>query len=138
MVHLKLILKKHQLRVTDCRLDILDYLLQSDHAISAPILEEKFPEYDRVTLYRTISSFVEKGILHSIPDDSGVARYGICHDTCSPEKHSHDHIHFKCTQCGNIECVPFPNSEEILIPGYFIEEVEMIVTGKCKTCVNES
>lgn len=131
---LKQILKNHKLRVTDCRIDVLKKFLGSDHALSSRELEESFTQYDRVTMYRTLHSFVDKGILHSIPDDSGFARYGICHETCSPEEHSHDHIHFKCEDCGSIECVTSHDIPVIKIPGYQINEVNMIISGICESC----
>lgn len=131
---IKKILKNHNLRVTECRVEVLNKFLKTEHALSSRELEETFDQYDRVTMYRTIHSFVDKGILHSIPDDSGFARYGICHETCTPEEHSHDHIHFKCEECGTIECLPSRGLPEIAIPGYNVREINMILSGICKTC----
>lgn len=131
---LKNILKEHSLRVTDCRIDVLNAFIGSGHALSTRELEDNFSKYDRVTLYRTLHSFEEKGIIHSIPDDSGFARYGVCHETCGPEEHSHDHIHFKCVSCGNIECLPKHHAPEVKIPGYQVKDINMILTGICKEC----
>ena len=131
---LKKILKNHDLRVTDCRLDVLQHFIESNHALSTRELEERFSQYDRVTLYRTLSSFTEKGVLHHIPDDSGFARYGICHDTCSPDSHDHNHVHFKCDICGNLLCINDYHVPEINLPGYQIQERNLILTGICKDC----
>ena len=43
-------------------------LFQSD-------LERQFPQYDRVTMYRTLLSFLEAGVAHRIPNETGVASY---------------------------------------------------------------
>jgi Fur family ferric uptake transcriptional regulator len=131
---LKKILKNHSLRVTDCRMDVLQHFIQTEHALSTRELEERFSQYDRVTLYRTLSSFTEKGVLHHIPDDSGFARYGICHETCTPESHDHNHIHFKCTSCGELSCIPGFAVPEISIPGYQVFDKNLILTGLCQTC----
>lgn len=112
----------------------LAYILNTNGAISGRELEENFPEFDRVTLYRTIQSFVDKGILHPIPDDGGVARYGICSDTCGPNTHNHNHIHFKCKECGRIECLERPVNIQIELSGYQIEEIQTIVQGTCNKC----
>ena len=131
---LKHTLKEHSLRITDCRMDVLEMFLRSTHALSFRDLEDELDTYDRVTLYRTLNSFIDKGVLHRIPDDSGFASYGICHDTCSPEKHHHDHVHFKCDNCGNIECLPKFHVPKIDIPGYKVHEANLIMSGLCDSC----
>ena len=133
---LKDTLKQHALRITDCRMDVLEMFLRSTHALSFKDLEEELSGYDRVTLYRTLNTFIEKGVLHRIPDDSGFASYGICHDTCSPGEHHHDHVHFKCDSCGNIECLPKFNVPKIDIPGYEIHEANLVMNGLCDTSAN--
>lgn len=130
----KAILKQHNLRVTDCRLDVLEFFKKATHALSTRELELAFDHYDRVTLYRTLSSFTETGIIHSIPDSSGHARYGLCHETCSSESHNHDHLHFKCDDCGNIECLEGYHVPVVQIPGYDIRNQELILNGTCKSC----
>ncbi len=102
---LKQILKNHKLRVTDSRMDVLEYFPPIRRHSPLKDLEEKFSTYDRVTLYRTLNSFTENGVLHKIPDDSGFATFGVCQDTCSSDHHHHNHMHFKCNECGKIECV---------------------------------
>jgi Fur family ferric uptake transcriptional regulator len=131
---LKKILKKHDLRVTDCRMDVLQIFLDKEYALSSRELEATLSSYDRVTLYRTLTTFTEKGIVHHIPDDSGFARYGICHDTCSPSSHSHNHVHFKCEKCGNLSCITNYHVPAIDMPGYQITERNLILSGVCSSC----
>lgn len=132
----KKILKSHNLRVTDCRLDVVQFFLEEKTALSQVDLENQFQQYDRVTLYRTLNSFLESGILHKIPNSQGAASYGVCHDTCSPDHHNHNHIHFKCNNCGQIECLDDKSVPEVNLPeGYIIETVNMIVDGVCVKCV---
>ena len=77
------ILKHHNLRLTDTRTDILSVFLRNKKALSHGDLEESLPaDFDRVTIYRTLKSFVENGILHKVPDDTGNPRYALCSDTC--------------------------------------------------------
>lgn len=128
------ILKNHQLRITDCRLDVLQFFVSASHSISSRDLEDAFPNYDRVTLYRTLHSFEEKGIIHSIPNETGIARYGLCFDTCEPGHHDHAHIHFKCDDCGVVDCLPTHSVPVVAIPGFQIKETNMIVSGICEAC----
>ena len=131
----KEILKNHNLRITNCRLDVIDYFLSNKKALSQGDLESQFENYDRVTLYRTLGSFLESGILHKIPSEDGVTSYGLCHETCSPDDHSHNHIHFKCNNCGDIECLDDKMVPQVTLPKeYQIHMVNMIVDGLCKNC----
>lgn len=132
---IKKVLKSHNLRITDGRIDILEFMFREKRTLSMKDLEGEFKSLDRVTLYRTLKTFTEHGLLHKIPDDSGFATYGICHDSCNSEKHYHDHIHFKCNECGVIECLE-QNVPTIKIPNYIIKEADLILRGVCKTCVS--
>ncbi|MEO1256269.1 MAG: Fur family transcriptional regulator [Bacteroidota bacterium] len=133
--NLKSILKSHNLRITDCRLDVISFFLKKRNALSQSDLEHELKQYDRVTLYRTLNSFLDSGILHKIPNATGIATYGLCHETCSPDQHDHNHIHFKCNNCGQIECLEDKLVPGVSVPmGYQIEAVNMIVDGICAEC----
>lgn len=134
-VRLKKILKSHNLRVTECRLQVVQFFLDRKTALSQIDLENQFQQYDRVTLYRTLNSFLDSGILHKIPNSQGAASYGLCHETCSPDHHDHNHIHFKCNSCGQIQCLDDKSIPKVSLPeGYRIEAVNMIVDGVCVKC----
>lgn len=129
------ILKSHKLRITSCRQDVLKRFLGSERALSLGVLENEFPNYDRVTLYRTLNSFLESGILHKIPNEQGMATYGLCPDSCGPEAHHHEHMHFKCNNCGRLECIEGIRIPKIDVPdGYKLEQVNVIADGICANC----
>jgi Fur family transcriptional regulator, ferric uptake regulator len=129
------ILKKHNLRNTDSRVDILSLFLNNSKALSHSDLENSLPSnFDRVTIYRTLKSFVENGILHKVPDDSGNPRYALC-NTCTDHNHNHDHVHFKCEKCGNTTCIVNLNIPDFNLPkGYTTSEINILVQGICKNC----
>ena len=130
----KKLLKGRALRITDCRIDVLERFYTANHALSFRNLEEDLHDYDRVTLYRTLQSFLDKGLLHKIPCDNGFASYGLCSVECTNASHNHDHIHFKCNVCGHIECLPEHFVPKVKLPGYKIEEQNLIVNGVCRVC----
>ena len=130
----KQILQSHELRITPCRTELLDFFSKDKRAYSIPELEAVFAHFDRVTLYRTIAVFEEKGILHAVPDLNGVAKYGSCFETCKPGVHEHRHLHFKCSDCGEINCLDVDMELKPVLPGYIVKDVQMIVSGICKTC----
>ncbi len=131
---IKNILKSHKLSVTSVRVDVLEFFIRENRTLSFKDLEDEFKKSDRVTLYRTLNSFTERGVLHKIPDDSGFATYGLCHDTCDSDDHKHDHMHFKCNECGTIECLEI-NIPPVKVPGYQVTEANLILKGICNTCV---
>ena len=133
----KKLLKNHNLRITDCRIDVLEKFYSTDHALSFKDLEDELKDYDRVTLYRNLNSFIDHGILHRIPNDSGIATYGLCTSDCSKEAHHHDHVHFKCNICGHVECLTNYRTPLIDLPDYEIEESYLILNGVCKACQRE-
>jgi Fur family ferric uptake transcriptional regulator len=129
----------HQgIRNTAGRLDVLRIFIDHGHALSQPDLERHLGDrYDRVTIYRTLSLFLEKGILHKVLDDAGAMKYALCPDTCHAHAiaHAHEHVHFKCVRCGNTTCI-----EEIEVPvvklpsGYDLQERNLLLSGVCKDC----
>lgn len=130
------LLKKNHLSVTGGRRKILELFLQQDGALSHSDIEKRAGEkFDRVTVYRTLQTFLEKGLIHSIPSPDNSLRYALCKEGCSAGHHHDDHVHFICTSCGNTVCL-----EEVTIPpikltgGYVIEQVEMLISGVCKSC----
>ena len=94
------LLKTHKLRTTSSRAAILGIFFNQQHALSySDIEKEVSASYDRVTVYRTLKSFLDKGVIHKVLDDSGTLKYALCNDHCSTVEHHHDHVHFKCTKC---------------------------------------
>ncbi|MCA6078485.1 Fur family transcriptional regulator [Fulvivirga sedimenti] len=131
------ILKNYRLKNTSCRHDVLQILLNHDHAMSHADLESAVEDsYDRVTLYRTLKTFQEKGLIHKVLDDSGATKYAPCSD-CSVEEHHHEHIHFKCNKCGNTVCIEDVTIPQIILPeGFSIEERNILISGTCNICNN--
>ncbi|MEI9957711.1 MAG: transcriptional repressor [Ferruginibacter sp.] len=72
------ILKKNHLSVTDGRKKILELFLSSPGALAHADIEKSTGEvFDRVTVYRTLQTFVDKGIIHNIPTtDNSI--YTLC------------------------------------------------------------
>jgi Fur family ferric uptake transcriptional regulator len=130
------LLKKNQLSVTAGRKQILEYFLQQEGALSHSDIEKRAGgKFDRVTVYRTLQAFLEKGLIHSIPTADNSIRYALCKDDCSGGQHRDDHVHFICNTCGNTVCLEDVMIPPIKLPGGFVtEQVEMLVSGVCKSC----
>ncbi|PSR56626.1 transcriptional repressor [Adhaeribacter arboris] len=128
-------LQRKGIRPTAMRLLVLDYLLQQTAAVSLNNLETYFLRSDRVTLYRTLKTFEEKGLVHRIEDGSGSVKYALCPEDCSTQEHHDLHVHFYCTQCRETFCLPRSHIPEISLPEKFqTQEISLIVKGVCATC----
>lgn len=130
------LLKRSDLSVTESRRKILHLFLEQPGALAHGDIEKKAGEkFDRVTVYRTLQAFVEKGIIHTIPTADNSIRYALCKDDCAGGHHHDHHIHFVCSQCDNTYCLDDVVTPDIKLPkGYQAEHVEVVVEGVCKNC----
>ena len=131
----KELLKEHKLRVTSIRSDVVNVFLKKDIALSQAEVEESLEVSDRVTVYRTLKSFLENGIIHKVLDDQGGAKYALCKEDCHGDRHSHEHIHFKCAECQTTSCLDGVKVPKINLPSGFVSfESNLLITGVCDKC----
>ena len=102
--NLENILRSHDLKSTPQREALLKAFMESDKAMNLTDINKYSKEFDRMTLYRNLNAFEEKGLIHKIPDKE-IPSYALCkHDSI---KHSHqdEHVHFKCINCELTLCL---------------------------------
>ncbi len=130
-------LKKSQLSITDSRKKILEMFVRSNGALAhADIESQSGVEFDRVTIYRTLQTFVEKGIIHTIPTADNAVRYALCKDACSAGHHHDDHVHFLCDGCGTTYCLDQVTAPQVMLPkGFTSTRTDVVVSGICNKCV---
>jgi Fur family transcriptional regulator, ferric uptake regulator len=132
------ILKKNQLSVTVGREKILELFLNSKGALAHADIEKNTQAgFDRVTVYRTLQTFVEKGIIHQIPTTDNSIKYALCKDNCEAGHHHDNHVHFICEKCKKTVCLDTVTVPPISLPlGFVAKHAEMVVTGTCNDCNN--
>jgi len=130
------LLKSSGLRITPTRQEVLSILYNSNVALSSQDLEEKISsDVDRITLYRTLKSFQEKGIIHKAIDGTDITRFAICKSDCNSHEHRDNHIHFHCQQCGNTFCMDHITIPELNVQTpHQVIDVNIIMKGNCETC----
>jgi Fur family ferric uptake transcriptional regulator len=130
------ILKRTGLSITDGRKVILDLFLSSSGALShADIEKHKSVNFDRVTVYRTLQTFVESGIIHQIPTTENTILYGLCKDPCEGGHHHDEHVHFVCNSCEKTICLDDVTVPEVKLPrGFRPLHAAMVVKGMCDSC----
>ncbi|MDD4227483.1 MAG: transcriptional repressor, partial [Mariniphaga sp.] len=75
-------LKSKNIKPTAMRQLVLQVLTEQKTAISLPELEQNFEKADKATLYRTLKTFQENKLIHSIEDGSGSVKYALCQEFC--------------------------------------------------------
>jgi len=130
------ILKKNSLSITEGRKRILGLFLESDGALAhADIERETDAAFDRVTVYRTLQTFVEKGIIHQIPTIDNAIMYALCRQECEEGHHHDNHVHFVCNHCNKTICLDEVTVPEVQLPkGFKPVQSAMVVSGLCSEC----
>jgi Fur family ferric uptake transcriptional regulator len=141
------ILKASGLRRTPVRMGVLQVLASGHHPLDAAEIIGKLPNpIDRVTVYRTLNTFVAKKIVHRVRGEDRSWRYAAgagdthTHRQTAPE---HQHPHFVCDDCGDVACL-----EEANIPQNFVKSMgvekrykvaypEVTLHGSCPKCTKD-
>lgn len=128
------ILKQNQLKITPQRLAIMKYLDENrTHPTADRIyidLKEKNPALSKTTVYNSVETLKEHGIIQSLTISGSELRYDF---------ENKMHHHFLCKKCGtiidiDIEC---PNIGKIIESGHNVEEVHGYFKGICKKCMKK-
>ncbi|MCY0975797.1 transcriptional repressor [Chryseobacterium wangxinyae] len=119
---------------TSMRILVYDFLSSQIAASSLSDIENFFENADRTTIYRTLKTFEEKGIVHSIQENS-TTKYKLCLDDCDEKTHKDWHLHFYCKICKQTTC-----KEDIVIPenvqgNFRIDEIRFFAKGICENCL---
>lgn len=127
------ILTSAKLRRTRARIAVLTALLQADR----PLTQEQIAENagchapNKVTIYRTLESFVEADIVHKAFLQDRTWHFEPAHN-CSEHQ---CHPHFSCTGCGQTHCMT-----DVALPmatakkGYVVHHQRVQLEGLCPQC----
>lgn len=125
------------LKLTPQRFAVLEYLIKSpEHPTADEIgaeLNRHFPRVSRATIYNTLNTLRDAGLIHEVFVEGYVARY----DTNLDEHH-----HFICRICNKLEDIPFSSVGDLqsfnLSKGYKVESYEIVLRGVCSSCKTQT
>ena len=130
------IFKNYGLSITESRKIILAVFQKEAKALAQSDIERKTKtSLDRVTVYRTLQTFLDKGIIHQVPTTDNLQLYALCGDNCGKGTHDDNHVHFECEKCKNITCI-----DDVVVPivklpkGFRQLKSSMVVKGHCAQC----
>jgi len=128
-------LESRRIQPTAMRLRVLRYLSDRRVAVSLSDLEHHFSNADRTTLYRTLKTFQEHGLVHQIYDESGSTKYALCAEDCTCTYPDDMHAHFYCSSCENTFCFQNLSLPTIDLPdGFKPSYGNFVITGQCPDC----
>jgi len=99
------LLRAHGLRRMASRIAVLAVLEVANTHLSVAEIDQRLRQClpaedeppDLATIYRTVTTLVDQGVLHALTLEGGVTTYGLAADP---------HHHAVCTRCGSIIEVP--------------------------------
>ena len=130
--------KEHGLSMTPQRLAIYKALIESaDHPSAENIfncVRATFPDIAVDTVYRTLSTFSEIGIIHVVEGYGEVKRY---------DPDTEPHHHFRCLRCNKIVDIHGDIFGKLKIPHgikkkYNVSNVKVVLEGACDECIGKN
>ena len=135
MTEIEQTLERFNVRPTAMRILIFKFLAGQNIAVALTDIENTFVKAERTTLYRTLKTFEEKGIVHQIDDGTGITKFALCEPGCNCDIDQDLHLHFHCSNCDETVCLTEHKIPHINLPqGYLAEDINLVVKGICDKC----
>jgi Fur family ferric uptake transcriptional regulator/Fur family zinc uptake transcriptional regulator len=129
------ILKSAEIKVTPVRVAVLSRLIEASRPLSHGEIHAKIPDMDRVTLYRTLSTFVEADIAHQVQGLDGTWRF--CAHSSGTGGCPGNHPHFLCAACGRMMCLLDQSMPRLDVPDACnVHGKQLVAYGICGECLN--
>lgn len=134
------LLKAQGLKVTEQRRKILNFLIHNHGPFTVEELAVKLKGegFDLATIYRSMGTFEEAGLVEKRLFGDGPARFEVVHGgECAHGDHEHHH-HLMCTVCKNIirldMCIPPETLKVVEDQGYAQLKHHLEFSGICPAC----
>lgn len=109
---------------------------RSDHPTADDVhadLEKTLPGVSRGTVYRTLDTLVELGLIGRVCHPGSSARY---------DAKTHRHHHLVCDRCGSMADLDEPSLDDLSIPdvsasGFCVRDYSVQFRGTCRDCSEE-
>lgn len=131
------ILEKKGVKPTPNRVLVLRAMLGAGRPLSLSELEIMLDSVDRSSIFRVLTMFADRHVVHELEDGSGMAKYEVCsgEEECTVEDM---HVHFYCESCHRTYCFRDMHIPGIELPeGFRMDSVNYMVKGICPTCAGE-
>ncbi len=116
------------------RILILKTMLKMQRAVSLTDLENELDSVDKSTIFRTVTLFLSRHLIHGVDDGSGALKYAVCSDSCNCSVED-QHSHFYCEQCRRTFCFKHIHVPLVDLPeGFAVHSINYVLKGICPAC----
>lgn len=129
---LKTELSRHNIKLSYQRLKILEYLTQNRTHPSVDTiyndLKDSITTLSRTTIYNTVNSLVEAGLLRAVVSSANEVHYDI---------YTENHAHFECQKCHKLIDIEYDFDvlpDPVGLEGCTITEKSVLFLGICPDC----
>lgn len=124
--YMQKILKNNKLKITPCRVDILEIMNKTKDPQTAMTIYKKLKnKSDLVTVYRNLEKFIAKQIIFKETIFNQDYYYLA----------NNQHHHIICRDCQKMQCIPCTH-KKISIKNFSQIKHQFLLTGLCKNCQN--
>jgi Fur family peroxide stress response transcriptional regulator len=132
--HFRCVCKAARLSLTPQRMAVYKVLIAAaDHPTAEEVfhlVRASFPDISMDTVYRTLSTFTEIGLVHPVVGHGEPKRY---------DPKVEPHHHFRCTRCNTIIDFQEESFDRLAVPEtikakYSVSHVKVILEGVCDKC----
>lgn len=127
-------LLEHGIKPTANRIIVLRALQASMLPLSMSELERCINSIDKSNIFRAITLFHERHLVHAIEGSGDATRYEVCHS--HHDDHDDDlHPHFYCETCQQTYCLEGVEVPDIPLPeGFEVHTRNYMIKGTCPHC----
>ncbi len=127
-------LRDRNIKPTAMRELVYEILYKHKKALSLYEIEQQFDNVERSTIFRTLKTFQDNYLIHSIDDGTGAVKYALCDEGCTCDADDL-HIHFLCNKCGQTHCMKEMPLPQLKLPeGFSFENANYVIKGICPNC----
>lgn len=127
-------LARKGIKATANRILVIEGLARAGRPLSLADMEQRMPTMDKSSIFRTLTLFRERDVVHVFEDGRG----SLCYELCPFEGercHGDSHIHFFCERCQRSFCMWQMEMPELSLPdGFRPSTVSFVVKGVCAEC----
>jgi Fur family peroxide stress response transcriptional regulator len=127
------LLSEKALKVTPQRVAVMEFLRgNTSHPSVDDVYQQvrrRFPSISRATIYNTVTTLVEAGLLQEI-----LIQQEKTHVDWNVDRHHH----FQCLKCGTVKDIDYDavTAEQVSkqVAGHLVTGVKVVMEGVCEAC----
>jgi len=130
-------LKSLGINITRCRIDVFKMFYHHNKALPTSFINKYFSgSIHRISVYRALKTFIQKGILLRIPGKDGEINYIFCHNKKNGTVTDKTQVaYFLCTSCEQMIMLSDPIFQRFKLPGNIkVNHCYFFMEGVCKSC----